>query len=253
MTYRDTGMATDWPVRDEFSRTAEPFNRRTRDRYASLGAVEFARASSGDRVLEVGAGGGGFLKHFRGLASVAVAYDLTPAMLEVARRDHPWMLCAVGDGASIPFLDGTFDLVASALAVHHVPEPLPVLREMARVTRDRVLLVDQVASEDPAEAASQTALERLRDPSHANSRPPSAYRQLLADAGLEVVDERQDESEAPLSTWASTDEFPGDRVRAVREFVEERGGTTGLQLRREGWDWTYTRRTILLLARPLTR
>ena len=248
MTYRDTRMATDWTVRDEFSRTAEPFNLRTRDRYARLGAVEFARTRPGDRVLEVGAGGGGFLKHFRGLASVAVAYDLTPAMLEVARRDHPWMLCAVGDGASIPFVDGTFDLVACALAVHHMAEPLPVLREMARVTRDRVLIVDQAASEDPAEAASQTELEQLRDPTHAASRGPSAYRELLESAGLQVVDERHDESEATLSAWASTAEFPEDRVRAVWEFVEQRGDTTGLRFRRAGSDWTYTRRTLLLLA-----
>jgi ubiquinone/menaquinone biosynthesis C-methylase UbiE len=249
MTYRDSRMATERTVRDEFSRTAEPFNRRTRDRYARLGAVEFARGTSGDRVLEVGAGGGGFLKHFRGLASVAVAYDLTPAMLEVARRDHPWMLCAVGDGASTPFLDGTFDLVASALAVHHMAEPLPVLREMARVTRDRVLLVDQVASEDPAEAASQTELEQVRDPSHAASRPASVYRELITAAGLQVVDERTDETQATLSTWASPDEFPEERVRAVWEFVERRGDTTGLDFRRAGSDWTYTRRTLLLLAR----
>lgn len=248
MTYRDRGMATDWGVRDEFSRTAEAFTQRTRDRYASLGAVEFARTRQGDRVLEVGAGGGGFLKHFQGLASVAVAYDLTPAMLEVAQRDHPWMVCAVGDGASIPFLDGTFDLVACALAVHHMPDPLPIVREMARVTRDRVLIVDQAAAEDPAEAAAQTELEQLRDPTHAASRPPSAYRALLQEAGLRIVDERQDESDASLASWASPAEFPEDRVRAVWEFVERRGDTTGLRFRRAGSDWTYTRRTLLLLA-----
>lgn len=241
-------MASDWTVREEFSRTAEAFNQRTRDRFARLGAVEFARTRPGDRVLEVGAGGGGFLKHFQTLASIAVAYDLTPAMLEVARRDHPWMLCAVGDGASVPFRDGTFDLVACALAVHHMAEPLPVVREIARVTRDRVLIVDQAASEDPAEAAAQTELERLRDPTHATSRPPSAYRSLLEDAGLRVVDERCDETEASLASWASPAEFPEDRVRAVWDFVERRGDATGLRFRRAGSDWAYTRRTLLLLA-----
>jgi ubiquinone/menaquinone biosynthesis C-methylase UbiE len=237
-------------VREEFSRTAEAFNRRTRDRYDRLGVVEFSRARPGDRVIEVGAGGGGFLKHFRDLASLALACDLTPAMLRVARRDHPWMICAVGDGARLPFRDGSFELAASALAVHHMPEPLPVLREMARVATQRVLVVDQYASEVPAECAAQTELERLRDPSHAASRPPSVYRRLLRDAGLSLIDERRAEVEASLSSWTSVQEFPEGRVRAVRAFVEQRGHTTGMGFRRVGADWTFARRTLMLLAAP---
>ncbi|HZU17397.1 MAG TPA: methyltransferase domain-containing protein [Candidatus Dormibacteraeota bacterium] len=234
-------------VRQEFSRTAEAFTRRTRDRYRGLGVVEFARSRPGERVLEVGAGSAGFLKHFTE-AGLAVALDLTPAMLELGRREHPWIACVVGDGGQLPFATARFDLVASALAFHHLPDPLPVLREMARVSRGRVLVVDQCAAEDPDQAATQTRLERLRDPTHAVSRPASAYRDLLGAAGVAVLDERLVEHRARLDRWITPEEFPAERIRAVLEFVEHEAEGTGMGFRREGGGWTYVRRILMLLG-----
>ncbi len=235
-------------VRREFSRTAEAFTRRTRDRYRDLGVVEFARSRPGERVLEVGAGSAGFLKHFAG-AGLAVALDLTPAMLRLGRREHPWIACVVGDGEHLPFRSGSFDLVASALAIHHIPDPLPVLKEMARVSGGRVLVVDQCAAEDPDRAAAQTELERLRDPTHAASRPASAYRELMGAAGISVVDERLVERRARLEEWITPEEFSAERIRAVRDFVERHADRTGMGFRREEDGWTYVRRILLLLGR----
>lgn len=236
-------------IRNEFSRTAEAFNKRTSGRYAALGAPEFTRASGGERVLEVGAGGAAFLALFEPTASLAVALDLTPAMLTVARRDHPTVRCVVGDGSALPFPDGTFDVVASALAFHHVADPLPVLREMGRASRDRVLVVDQVSSEDAAEAAAMTEMEKLRDPTHAASRPPSAYRELARLAGLRVVDERMVDDTQRLSSWMWPDEFPAERIEAVRAFLRDRGSEVGMDVRAEGeGDWAFRRRRMLLLA-----
>jgi ubiquinone/menaquinone biosynthesis C-methylase UbiE len=239
-------------VRQEFSRTAESFTRRTRDRYRGLGVVEFARSRPGERVLEVGAGSAGFLKHFAG-AGLAVALDLTPAMLELGQREHPWIACVVGDGGCLPFPTACFDLVASALVFHHLPDPLPMLREMARVSHGRVLVVDQCASEDPEEAVAQTELERLRDPTHAASRPASAYRELMGAAGIAIVDERLVERRERLDQWITPEEFPADRIRAVLDFVERRASSTGMDFRREGDSWTYARRILMLLGRITAR
>ena len=235
-------------IRTEFSRTAEAFNKRTGGRYQALGVPAFARARDGERVLEVGAGGAAFLSLFEPTAALAVALDLTPAMLAVARRDHEGVRCVVGDGAALPFADATFDVTASALAFHHMDDPLPVLREMARTSRDRVLIVDQCSSEDVAETAAMTELEKVRDPTHAASRPPSAYRALAAGAGLRVVDERIVDDVQRLSSWMWPDEFPAERIEAVRAFLRDRGAEIGMDARAEGGDWAFTRRRLMLLA-----
>jgi ubiquinone/menaquinone biosynthesis C-methylase UbiE len=237
-------------IQEEFSRTAEAFADRQRRRYQVLDPVGFARLEPGQRVLEVAAGAGTFLAAFHPAASLAVALDLTRAMLEVARRDHPWIGCVLGDGARLPFASGSFDLVACASAVHHFPDPVPILAEMARASRGRVMIVDQFATEDPDEAAAMTELERLRDPSHAVSRPVSEQRRLLETAGLTVVDERRDEHDELVSSWTSSREFPPDRIAAVLGFIAERGPATGMDLRPHGEDWVFRRRMVELLAEP---
>ncbi|MDQ3963972.1 MAG: class I SAM-dependent methyltransferase [Actinomycetota bacterium] len=216
-----------------------------------MDVLGFSLVPPGATVAEVGAGTGNFLALFERFAGRLIAVDLTPAMLAQAVARHPDMEAVVADGAAIPLRSRSIDLVCSAQALHHIREPVPVLKEMRRVCRDdgRVLIVDQVATERAEEAAAMNELDRLRDPSHAGCRPPSAFRIMMTAAGLEIEDEEIVESEDRLSHWMRHDEFPEDRVRAVRRFVAERGAETGMRWVREEDDWIYTRRRIMLLAR----
>jgi SAM-dependent methyltransferase len=238
-------------VRDEFRRTAEGFAARTQGRFAHHGVVEFARPKPGWTVAEIGAGTGNFLALFAGVAGRLVAVDLTPEMLTVARDRHEGLELVAADGSALPFRSGSIDLVASAQALHHIARPVEVLREMRRVVRaeGRVLVVDQTATEKFEEAVAMDELERLRDPSHAASRPPSAFRTIVRAAGLEVVDERLVEVENRLSEWMWPGEFPVERIDAVRAFIAARGAQTGMGFRPDGDDFVFTRRRILLLAR----
>jgi ubiquinone/menaquinone biosynthesis C-methylase UbiE len=154
----------------------------------------------------------------------------------------------VGDGSNLPLRDESIDLVTCAQMIHHVPEPIPLLAEMRRVAGASVLVVDQVSTEDPAEIEAMNELELLRDPSHARSRPPSEYRTLMKAAGLTIEDERIVETEDRFSKWMWAEEFPQERVHAVRKFVELRGPETGMEFHPEGDDYVYTRRRIMILA-----
>jgi ubiquinone/menaquinone biosynthesis C-methylase UbiE len=95
-------------------------------------------------VLEVGCGPGHLsilLACDHGMDVTAI--DLDPAMIErghanADRAGHgdarqPSFL--VGDVASLPFADESFDLVVSTLSMHHWAEPPAGLREIARVLR----------------------------------------------------------------------------------------------------------------------
>ena len=238
-------------VREEFGRAAAGFAARTEGRFDDLGVVEFARVRRGDTVVEVGAGTGNFLSLFRGHAARLIGIDLTPAMLAEAARRHDGLFLAGGDGTSLPLKDAAVDVACSAQTLHHIHRPVPVLAEMGRVVSDdgRILVVDQVAPEHYEEALVMTQLEILRDPSHAMSRPPSAFHIMAAKAGLEIVDERIAERRSRLSKWMWRGEFPQERIDAVREFIRRLGALTGMGFEPDGDDYTFTRRRIMLLAR----
>jgi SAM-dependent methyltransferase len=237
-------------LRTEFERVAATFARRTAGRFDDLDVVPFSRIEEGDIVVEVGAGTGNFLALFEERASRLIAVDLTEGMLREARRLFPHMVPVMADGAQLPLASGTVDLVSCAQVLHHVWEPLPLLKEMRRVVKPggRVLVVDQVATERYEEAVMMNRLEVIRDPSHAACRPPSAMRTLVRATGLEIVDEKISVSSQTMSGWMYPEEFPPERFEAVERFIEEHGSQTGMDFRREEGDWSFTRRRMMLLA-----
>jgi SAM-dependent methyltransferase len=204
-------------------------------------------------VCEVGAGTGNFLSLFSGHAAWLLAADLTPGMLREAHRRFDDVTAICADGFRLPFRSRSIDLVTSAQTLHHIYEPVPFLREMKRVARSdgRVLVVDQVAPESLERATVRHQLDVLRDPSHAATRPVSAFRIVMRAAGLQIVDERVVESRSSLARWMWPGEFPEERIVAVRDFIERYGDQTGMEWERDGDDWTYVRHRIMLLARPL--
>ena len=111
---------------------------------ADVAAVAEATAPDGARVLEVGCGPGHLsirLARQHGLDTTGL--DLDPAMIERARANAgragqgfgrlPSFL--VGDVASMPFPEGSFDLVVSTLSMHHWADPAASLAEFDRVLR----------------------------------------------------------------------------------------------------------------------
>lgn len=236
---------------DEFNRAAEAFSQRTKDRFDEMPAPDFSGVQPHETVLEVACGTGNFLRHFLDRAAICIGLDITPGMLAMARKDHPELRLVQGNARKLPFPSGSIDLVTTAQAIHHMWDPIPVLMEMRRVAgaSGRVLIVDQHATESYEQAALMNQLEVIRDPSHAVSRPPSAFRIMLASAGLKIVDENLWEGTNRLSQWMWPGEYPEERIAAVTEFITKHGHETGMDWRQEDDDWIFTRRRIMLLAK----
>ncbi|HVH65100.1 MAG TPA: class I SAM-dependent methyltransferase [Candidatus Acidoferrum sp.] len=105
--------------------------------------LEAADVQRGDRVLDVGCGPGYFtrmLAEATGPSGSTVGIDAAPEMIDYARRKArrlPNCRFEPGSAASLSFDDAAFDVVASSLMLHHLPDELrsQAVDEMKRVLR----------------------------------------------------------------------------------------------------------------------
>lgn len=82
----------------------------------------------GRPVLEVGCGTGRITAHLRGLGLDVAGVDLSPGMVEVARRRYPELRFEVGSMAELAAPDGGLaGLVAWYSIIHLPPEQLPAV------------------------------------------------------------------------------------------------------------------------------
>lgn len=94
---------------------------------------EVGRLSSGERILDLGAGTGRYARLLAEFARV-VALDLSPDMLARARGKGGFDSIR-GDAHRLPFRDGAFDATVAVMVLHQIADSPDVLKEVARISR----------------------------------------------------------------------------------------------------------------------
>jgi len=171
---------------------------------------------AGGRYLDVGTGTGwiaiGVAKHDQ--ACHVTGIDLSEAMLKVAARNAGEEGVAsrikfqLGNATQIPFDDNTFDAVFCHNMLHHIPEPISLLREMKRVVKaDGSLAVRDLIRHSPFVTALHVNIFGFRY----NSLMKKEYRDSIL---------------AALSTkeWEELfHEIKIDGAQLTRQFVTHQG------------------------------
>jgi SAM-dependent methyltransferase len=118
-----------------------PAGRRARDVYGANDVHDFARRAilgtlrlrPGDRLLEVGCGGGLLLRDALATGASATGLDHSEEMVSLACRRAPGAEIVLGSAEQLPFADVSFTAVAMSIVFFFLPDPLTALREARRV------------------------------------------------------------------------------------------------------------------------
>lgn len=170
-------------TRDSYDAIASSYADETRDLldrklYVRAGVVLFAElvyANGGGPVADIGCGPGHTTALLRELGAKAFGIDLSPEMIEIARREHPGARFEVGSMTDLQLDDSSLAGVLAWWSLIHIPdEAVPgVLGEFHRVLRPGGML-----------AVGFHVGERSTE--HTHYRKPSQVAGWLREAGFTI-------------------------------------------------------------------
>ncbi len=207
------------------------------------------------RVLDIATGGGHVAYTFAPHVARVWATDITQEMLdmvklEAAKRGLGNVRTTFAKAETLPFDDGSFDLVTCRIAPHHFDSIPDFLAEAHRVLKSRgtLAVVDNVVPEGPV-GDYINAFERFRDPSHLRAWAMEEWRTAIKAAGFALRHEEQIYKVMEFRSWAQRYDALMQRLiyalltettPAVKEAIDPKG---------EGDDFTFRLCEGLFIAR----
>jgi SAM-dependent methyltransferase len=124
--------ADDWlaDTRTSYDTVADNYSDYTRDALAGelylLGALalfaDLVHAVGGGPVADVGCGPGHITAHLNKLGVAAFGIDLSPAMIDLARREHPDLRFEVGSMTDLQLADASIAALLAFWSLIHIPD-----------------------------------------------------------------------------------------------------------------------------------
>ncbi|MFE3104987.1 class I SAM-dependent methyltransferase [Nocardia tengchongensis] len=118
----DTRMSYDSVATTYADLTRHLLDQTPEERSALASFADIVRAQGGGLVADVGCGAGRITAHLRQLDVDAFGIDLSPRMIDVARRDHPGLRFEVGSMTNLALADASIAGLVAWYSLIHVPD-----------------------------------------------------------------------------------------------------------------------------------
>ena len=180
-------------------------------------------------LAEIGCGDGALLAELaaRWPAAALDGFELSPPAADIARARGVARKVEVFDGLEVPVEDGAYDLALLSHVLEHVPEPMTLLREAARVAP--AVLVEVPLEDNRSARRDEKRAEAARI-GHVQFFKRADVLALLRVAGLRVAAELSD----PLP-YAHHAFFASGRSERLTAAVEDRSPPCRLAGRARVW------------------
>lgn len=167
---------------DQFTKQANSFAEMPEHSHKSAFQlmIDTSGVTLNDTVLDVACGPGLVACAFAPKAAHVTGIDITPAMIEKARKlqeekglkNMDWR---IGDVLPLPYPDESFSMVITRYSFHHFLDPFRVFKEMHRVCKRNGTLMVVDAAIPFEKRAAYDHVEKLRDPSHTSACTPQEF------------------------------------------------------------------------------
>ncbi len=152
----------------------------------------------------------------------------------------------------LPFRSASFDVVTCRFAVHHFADPSASLAAMAGALRPggRLVIADFVCPVDPAAAARQDRLERLRGHVYVEIFTQPRLQEMLATVGCPVTAVRSSPRELRQQEWLGSPNLPAESRASLAEMIDDltAHGGAGLEVRQVDGESRFLRQDAVLLG-----
>ena len=178
--------------------------------------------AGGDRfkTLEVGCGDGALLceLHRRGFGGALSGVEITEAAVAIARARPQIDSVELYDGLHLPSSDGAYELGVLSHVLEHVPDPVALLKEVARACHAVLVEVPLEANWSARRAGKR---EHAAEVGHLQRLDRQAVREIVAGAGLSIAAELDDP--LPLQVHRFFADTPPQRVAASAKWAARAG------------------------------
>jgi SAM-dependent methyltransferase len=199
---------------------ADPAEAERMGRWRAIGArskaahVRALLDHAGERpgtIVEIGCGDGSLLVELATMAEAVDGFELSANAAGYARQRGVARRVEAFDGEHVPTADGEYDVAVLSHVLEHVPDPLPLLKEAARVAR---AVIVEVPLEDNRSARRPAKRKLAEAAGHLHALNRTRVRRLVKEAGLTPRHELTD----PLS-YESLSFFAGPTKGAVKHVT----------------------------------
>jgi len=175
------------------------------------------------RILDLGCGGGHVTYQVAPYAKQVIAYDLTPAMVELVvtqakQKGFAHVIGQQGAAEALPFEDQSFDCVITRYSAHHWQNVTQAMDEIHRVLakQGKAIIVDILGNANPMMDTFFQTIEIIRDPSHVRNYSLQEWARFAEYAGFKIEIVEKQTLDLEFQSWVERMQTPSYAVETIR-------------------------------------